>query len=236
MPAERFELTLRDGTGIIVRPLIPEDRELLAEAYRRLSPEARYHRFWTHTGEVVGDKMLNQVLAQDPEKHVTWTVLDPTREFPPIGGASWWRDPETPSQAELSAIVLDDDHGRGVGTLLLALLWLTAFRAGIQTLIGYVQVENRQAAAWMRDCGAEATWDGYSLIFRWDLNNVAHLPHTRVSKYLSEDAGDVSDDSDERSAKSSARPRRGAPVDGASQRSPPHDGEHGRVKAHPLHS
>ena len=91
MPLERFELTLRDGTPVIVRPLIPEDRDSLAEAYRRLSPEARYHRFWTHTGEVVGEKMLNQILAQDPEKHVTWTVLDPARDFPPIGGASWWR-------------------------------------------------------------------------------------------------------------------------------------------------
>ena len=130
--------------------------------------------------------MLNQVLAQDPEKHVTWTVLDPTRDFPPIGGASWWRDPENPSQAELSAIVLDDDHGRGVGTLLLALLWLTAFRVGIQTLIGYVQVENRQAAAWMRDCGATGEWDGYKLIFRWDLENLDLLPETRAAAELAE--------------------------------------------------
>ena len=157
---------MRDGTPVIARPLVPEDRAALAEAYRRVSPETRYHRFWTHTGEVVGDKMLDMVLAQDPQKHVTWTVLDPSREFPPIGGASWWREAGNPQQAELSAIVLDDDHGRGVGTLLLALLWLTAFRAGIQQLVGYVQVENRQAASWMRDCGAQGEWDGYKLIFR----------------------------------------------------------------------
>ncbi len=184
MPLERFELNLRDGTGVIVRPLIPEDRSQLAEAYRRLSPEARYHRFWTHTGEVVGEKMLDQVLAQDPEKHVTWAVLDPSRDFPPIGGASWWRDAESSAQAELSAIVLDDDHGRGVGTMLLAIMWLTAFRAGIQTLVGYVQVENRRAASWMRDCGATGEWDGYKLIFRWDLENLDLLPETRAAAEL----------------------------------------------------
>jgi GNAT superfamily N-acetyltransferase len=184
MPPERFELTLRDGSPVIVRPLIPGDRESLAEAYRRLSPEARYHRFWTHTGEVVGEKMLNQVLDQDPQQHMTWTVLDPTRDFPPLGGASWWRDKENPAQAELSAIVLDDDQGRGVGTLLLAVMWLTAFRAGIQQLIGYVQVENRQAAAWMRDCGAQGEYDGYKLIFRWDLENLDLLPETRAATEL----------------------------------------------------
>lgn len=186
MPLERFELTLRDGTPIILRPLLPDDRADLAEAYRRLSPEARYHRFWTRTGEVVGDKMLDKVLAQNPEKHVTWAVLDPSREFPALGGASWWRDPDDPSQAELSAIVLDEDQGRGVGTLLLAIMWLTAFRAGIQTLIGYVLVENRQAAAWMRDCGGQGEWDGYKLIFRWNLENLDALPETRAAASLAE--------------------------------------------------
>ncbi|MEO8616625.1 MAG: GNAT family N-acetyltransferase [Luteolibacter sp.] len=186
MPQEPFTLALRDGTPVVVRPLVPEDRDALAESYRRVSPGARYHRFWTHTGEVVGDKMLNQVLAQDPEKHMTWAVLDTAREFPPVGGASWWRDPENPSQAEFSAIVLDDDHGRGIGTLLLALIWLTAFRAGVQTLIGYVQIENRQAAAWMRDCGASGEWDGYKLIYRWDLENLDILPKTRAAAELAE--------------------------------------------------
>lgn len=181
---ERLELRLRDGTPVIARPLVPEDRDSLAEAYRRLSPLARYHRFWTHTGEVIGDKMLNQVLAQDPERHVTWAILDPSREFPPIGGASWWKEAANPTQAELSAIVLDDDHGRGVGTLLLAIMWLTAFRAGFQQLVGYVQVENRQAASWMRDCGAAGEWDGYKLIFRWELENLDLLPETRASSEL----------------------------------------------------
>ena len=86
---------------------------------------------------------------------------------------------------EFSVTVLDDDHGRGVGTLLLAVTWLSAFHAGVNQFIAYTLTDNRQAAQWMRDCGAEPTWDGYNLIFRWDLNNVAHLPHTRASKDLS---------------------------------------------------
>lgn len=130
--------------------------------------------------------MLDQVLAQDPLRHVTWAVMDPAREFPPIGGASWWRDGENPEQAEFSAIVLDGDQGRGIGTLLLATLWLTAFRAGVRHLVGYVLMENRQAARWMRDCGAQGEWDGYKLIFRWDLENLDLLPETAAAADLAD--------------------------------------------------
>lgn len=183
--SDRLEITLRDGTAAIARPLIPDDRNALAEAYRRLSPEARYNRFWTHTGEVVGEKMLSRVLDQDPAAHVSWAVLDPARAFSPMGGASWWRTAEQ-GEVEISFIVLDDDHRRGIGTLLLALMWLTAFRAGAGTMVGHVLVENRQAAGWMRDCGARGEWDGYKLSFRWSLENLNELPDTRAAAELTD--------------------------------------------------
>ena len=66
-------------------------------------------------------------------------------------------------------MVLDDDQRRGIGTLLLAIMWLTAFRAGIGEIVGYTLIDNRRAANWMRDCGGEGSWDGYKLVFRWDL-------------------------------------------------------------------
>ena len=185
-PSERLEIFLRDGPPVVARPLVAEDRSSLAEAYRRLSPDARYNRFWTHTGEIVGEKMLDRVLQQDPATHVSWTVLDPAREFCPLGGASWWRDAAHPTAAEISLIVLDDDQGRGIGTLLLALMWLTAFRAGVQVMTGYVLAENRQAAGWMRDCGATGEWDGHKLIYHWNLNNLETLPKTRAAAELAD--------------------------------------------------
>lgn len=183
---DRLELELRDGTRVIARALIPEDRPELAEAYRRLSPEARYNRFWTHIGDVVGNKMLDRVLQQNPKTHVTWTVLDPTREFSPLGGASWWRDLNEPAEVEISLIILDEEQGRGIGTLLLALMWLTAFRAGAEFIVGYALVENRQAAGWMRDCGGTGEWDGYKLIYRWSLSDLSALPKTRAAAELAD--------------------------------------------------
>jgi ribosomal protein S18 acetylase RimI-like enzyme len=185
-PTDRLEIALRDGTPVIARPLIPEDRADLAEAYRRLSPAARYNRFWSHTGEVVGDGMLDRVLRQDPERHISWAVLDPAREFSPLGGASWWRDEQLPGGAEISLIVMDEDQRRGIGTLLLAIMWVTAFRANLESLTAYVLMENQQAAAWFRACGGRGEWDGYKLIFHWDLADLESLPPTRVGKELAD--------------------------------------------------
>ncbi len=175
---DRLELELRDGTPVIVRPLIEEDRELVAEAYRRLSAEARYQRFWTRTGEMIGKEMLNRLLDQDVVRHMTWALLDPARGFPGVGGASWWRHATRPQEAEISIMVLDEDQGRGIGTLLLAVMWITALRAGVDHMVAYTLADNRRAANWMRDCGGEGKWDGYKLVFRWQLDNLDALPAT----------------------------------------------------------
>jgi GNAT superfamily N-acetyltransferase len=187
-----LEVTLRDGSRVRARPLRPSDRQLVAEAYRRLSPEARFHRFWTVTGEMIGEGMLDRLLKPDPGNHEVWAVYDPNREFAPIGAASWWRDLNEPSEAEFSVTVLDADHSRGVGTLLLAILWLRAFRVGITTLVGHVLVENVNAAQWMRRTGAVGEWDGYKNTFRWQLENLDALPNTRAAGELAGWLADLS--------------------------------------------
>ena len=184
MMSDRLELLLRDGTPVIVRSLVEADRALVAEAYRRLSPEARYQRFWTRTGEMIGREMLDRLIAQDPLRHMTWALLDPTREFPAIGGASWWRDANDPEVAEISLMVLDGDQRRGIGTLLLAVMWLTAFRAGVDRLVAYTLADNRRAASWLRNCGGVGEWDGYKLIFRWNLADLDSLPETAAAADL----------------------------------------------------
>lgn len=181
---DRLELLLRDGTPVIVRPLIEDDRALVAEAYRRLTPEARYQRFWSRTGEMLGKEMLDRLLDQDRTRHMTWALLDPARRFPGVGGASWWRNLHKPAEAEISIMVLDDDQRRGIGTLLLAIMWITAFRAGVEEMVAYTLVENQRAATWIRECGGAGEWDGYKLAFRWNLNDLDALPETPAATDL----------------------------------------------------
>jgi GNAT superfamily N-acetyltransferase len=174
-----LRLHLNDGTPVVARPLTPADRPYLAEGYRLLSPEARYQRFWVRGGEIIGDAMLDRLLTGDPPRHAIWTVFDPARKgFPGLGAASFWRSDSDPGDAEISATVLDADQGRGVGTLLLAILWLVAYRSGITTFTGYTMPENVRALRWMRATGAEGHWDGYHAVFRWKLDDLDTIPPT----------------------------------------------------------
>jgi GNAT superfamily N-acetyltransferase len=133
---------------------------------------------------MIGDTMLDRLVEQNPVNHMTWALLDPAREFPGVGGASWWRSPANPDEAEISLMVLDQDQRRGIGTLLLAIMWLTAFRAGVEEMVGYTLIDNRRAARWLRDCGGAGSWDGYKLAYRWRLADLESLPETPAAADL----------------------------------------------------
>ena len=193
MIPERLELYLRDGTPVVARPLTPADRDYVAEGYRMLSPDARYQRFWVRDGEVIGDAMLDRLLTGVLPNHAIWTVFDPAREgFPALGAASFWRSKTDPADAEISATVMDADQGRGVGTLLLSILWLIAYRCGIETFTGYTMPENVRALHWMRDTGAEGKWDGYNAVFRWKLGDLEAIPATPAGTDLAGRLADLS--------------------------------------------
>ncbi|MCU0795853.1 MAG: GNAT family N-acetyltransferase [Akkermansiaceae bacterium] len=187
-----IETRLRDGTKVVVRPLTAADRGALAEGYRRLSPESRYQRFWVRSGGVIGEAMLDRLLAVEPGKHAVWAVMDPARDFPGVGAASFWRS-EDEEEAEFSCTVLDADQRKGVGTLLLSLLWLEAMRLGIRKFVGYTMPENVSAIRWMRDTGAQGEWDGYKVIFRWDLDDLEQLPATPAAVELAERLAEFSE-------------------------------------------
>lgn len=101
-----------------------------------------------------------------------------------MGAASFWRSDTEPEEAEFSVTVLDSNQGRGVATLLLAVLWLVAFKHGISRFIGYTMPENVKALRWMRSTGAEGEWDGYNAVFRWELADLDKLPETRAGAEL----------------------------------------------------
>lgn len=193
MSTQRIETHLADGSPLVLRSLMPDDRSALAEGYRRLSPDSRYQRFWVRTGEVIGEGMLDRILEVDPTRHAVWAALDPSREYPGVGAASFWRSEDDPGDAEFSCTVLDGDQRRGVGTLLLAAVWLAAMKVGVRHFVGYTMPENTAAVRWMRDTGAAAEWDGYKVIFRWSLADLEPIPATPVGAALAERLAELSD-------------------------------------------
>lgn len=145
---------LHDGTPVHLRLLKPADRDAVIEALHRLSPDSRYYRFWSKL-EGVSENLLQRFLNPEPGQHETWVAQDPERLGEPgYGGGSFWRSERNPEEAEISFIVADEAQRRGVGTLLLALIWVRAEKAGITRFTGHVLPDNYSVLDWFRALGA----------------------------------------------------------------------------------
>lgn len=152
-------VTLPDGGRALLRPLTPADKPRVREAFRRLSRQSRYHRFFTPL-EVLDGKLLDRLTSADGIDHVVWAALDPDHpDDPGMGAASFWRSRTDPSEAEFSITVADEHQGRGVGTLLLATLWLQARRLGIERFRLIALTENFPVIHWMESLGATIVCD-----------------------------------------------------------------------------
>ncbi len=150
-------LVLRHGVPALLRPLRADDRETIREAFRRLSPESTYLRFWTRARDV-NPKFIEKLLAPVDRMQATWVIVLPdSDDIPGVGGGSFWRSEEDPATAEVSFTVADEFQNQGVGTILLAALWTHAASLGIARFEARVLDTNIVMRAWWDALGASAT-------------------------------------------------------------------------------
>lgn len=157
--ARTTEATLRDGTRILLRPVVPEDKQVLLDAFERLSPKSRYRRFMSPIEELAPE-MLRQLTELDYVDRFAWVALamdEPGR--PGAGVARYVRSPEDPAAAEAAVTVIDAYQGRGLGTLLLQVLGAVALENGIKRFRGYALEENRPIRELMLGMGASVHHD-----------------------------------------------------------------------------
>ena len=151
---------LRDGTRILVRPILPEDRDRLREGLVRLSAQSRYRRFLTSL-EHLSDQQVRDLTEIDYDDHMAWVAVDPSRpDRPGLGVARYVRLAEEPAVAEAAVTVLDEYQGRGIGTILLRMLAGSAREHGIRSFRGYVLAENAPMMDILQDLGATAVQEG----------------------------------------------------------------------------
>ena len=102
--------------------------------------------------------LIQQLTATDDRHHLAWAALPLTGGDPPgYGAASIWREDGDPASAEFSVTVADEFQDRGVGTLLLAILWIEGRKRGVETFLAHVLESNLAARAWFESLGASAT-------------------------------------------------------------------------------
>ena len=155
---DEFRTSLADGTPVVVRPVRPGDRELIRDGFARLSPESRYLRFMTPVSSLSAAQ-LDYLTKLDFVDHVAWLAVRADRTDEGLGVARYVRTKEDLHVAEAAVTVIDDYQGRGLGTLLLALLATVARAAGITMFRAYVLQGNTRMRYLLDQLGARTTLD-----------------------------------------------------------------------------
>jgi RimJ/RimL family protein N-acetyltransferase/nucleotide-binding universal stress UspA family protein len=143
---------LRDGSTLELRPITATDRELLAEAFERLSPQSRYRRFFSPVSQL-SQRQLDYLTDVDHHDHEALVAL---ADGQIVGVARFVRT--RPGVAEPAIVVSDDWQGRGLGAQLLDALADRAREEGVDCFVAPVLSENRGAIALFERLGeGEAT-------------------------------------------------------------------------------
>jgi GNAT superfamily N-acetyltransferase len=141
-----------DGTVGAVRPVDRSDLEALLELHDGLGEDALRLRFFG----------ISRIVPQRYVDHVLGGV-----ESDAVLGLGLWQhgrllgvataELDGPGRAEVAFLVADDQHGRGIGTILLEHLAAVARRRGIGTFTADVLVDNTLMLRVMKDAGFEVS-------------------------------------------------------------------------------
>ncbi len=155
LPCDGDVLSLADGGPVLVRQLLPSDRDELAERYLELSPEARRTRF-LNAPDHLSARLLDYLVDVDGYDHCALVARMMDEDGTPgVAIARYVRDHHDPSCAEAAVTVLDAYQSRGIGSALMHRLAEQARRNGISTFTATVMWENRELLASLRALGAD---------------------------------------------------------------------------------
>ena len=129
----------------MIRPIHPDDKGMLSDGLRRLSPQSVQRRFLTpkRTFSRAELRYLTEVDGRDHVALVAEYPCYPERRL--IAVARFVRNTGDPDTAEIAVTVGDDWQGRGLGSLLGTHLAHLARNRGIWTFTATMASENTPA-------------------------------------------------------------------------------------------
>jgi acetyltransferase len=127
------------GLQYYVRPPQPQDKALIEDFIRRLSPEDRRFRFFSPVGDVSGfvDRLTR------PRSNQEILVIATSITSPPevLAAAGFYSDADDDS-AEFGIIVRSDLKGQGMGFTIMTYLFRKAPSYGVRRLWGLILRDN----------------------------------------------------------------------------------------------
>jgi RimJ/RimL family protein N-acetyltransferase len=148
------DVTLRTGERVHVRALVPEDRDLVAGAFERLSPRSRHMRFLSPLPRLP-KRTLDALMAVDHQRHVALVAL---RDGRAIGVVRYVRDAADPATADFAISVVDAYQGHGLGRALTQAIAAVAAERGVERFVMDIHPENDVMLGLARSLGARPVY------------------------------------------------------------------------------
>ena len=144
-------IDLADGTRLLVRPLEHGERAAVEAVFAGLGDRSRMLRFGGAKTSL-SERDLDALTAVDHQTHEALVALE-EKSRRPVAVARFVRDAAEPHTAEVAFAVVDEWHGRGLGTRLTRLLACRALALGVERFRASVVVGNSRASALLRRLG-----------------------------------------------------------------------------------
>ena len=138
-PALGFDVTLKDGTAVHIRPIRPDDDHALVEIFKHLSPQTVYQRFFQALPELSPGMARYLANAHWPNRMAL--VAEAGGELIGVGRYERTNDPNV---VDLGLVVLDEWQNRGLGRILLKETLKIGQANGIKFFRADVLAENRR--------------------------------------------------------------------------------------------
>ncbi|MEZ9436864.1 bifunctional acetate--CoA ligase family protein/GNAT family N-acetyltransferase [Vibrio atlanticus] len=118
-PVELEEnIVLKDGTEVLLRPILPEDEPLHADFIHRVSKEDLYKRFFSDVGEFNHEALANFTQI-DFDREIAFVVVRKEQGVPAIIGVSRALINPENTDAEFAILIRSDLKGVGLGRILM---------------------------------------------------------------------------------------------------------------------
>lgn len=140
-PFQYVRETLLKGDKIRLRPIRPDDDELMLDLFTSFSEETIYHRFFTHI--TMTPSRVKRFTRIDYIKQMALVAIHKNKnERQLMGVARYAAMADKEGWAEMAIVVGDPWQKQGLGTKLLRFLVDVARNEGYHGLIGLVHYEN----------------------------------------------------------------------------------------------
>jgi len=132
---------LDNGVPVLIRPIVPEDKVMLAAGMADLSEQSAYQRFLSPKAVLSTDE-LRYLTEVDFRDHVAYVAVRPEAPDVVVAVGRWVRLRDDPEAAEIAFVVSDALQRQGLGTLLAEKLADAARERGVRRFVATMLPDN----------------------------------------------------------------------------------------------